>query len=194
MMGLLTLVFATGAFAEEIRLFDGSTLDGWEGDPQFWKVEDGAIVGRTKGLNYNTFLVNKRDFANFELRFKVKLDANNSGVQFRSEVVDPQKFVMAGYQADIAPGYWGLLYEEKKRGMLDFKMDTKKLAKLGEWVDFTLRAEGPNITITCNGTPTVKYVEKDAAKGAKTGKIGLQLHAGRPMTVAFKDIVLTPLE
>jgi hypothetical protein len=114
-------------------------------------------------------------------------------VQFRSKIIDPEKFVMAGYQADIAPNYWGLLYEEKGRGMLDFNKDVKGLAKTGEWIDFVVRAQGPNITITCNGTETVRYVEQDAEKGAKTGKIGLQLHGGPPMKVSFKDIVLNEL-
>ena len=187
-----TCFLCVAAKGQEKSLFNGKDLAGWTGDLKLWSVEDGAIAGTTNGLTYNTFLIADGDYANFELRFKVKLRNNNSGVQFRSEIVDPAKYVMAGYQADVAPGYWGLLYEEKKRGMLDFKKDTKKLAKLNEWVDVVVKADGPNITITCNGEPTVTYVEKDAEKGAKTGKIGLQLHAGPPMKVYFKDLVLKP--
>jgi hypothetical protein len=179
--------------ADTISLFNGKDLSGWTGNPDFWKVEEGTIVGQTPGIDYNTFLYTDKEYTNFVLKFKVRLTNHNSGVQFRSEIVEPKKYVMAGYQADIAPEYWGLLYEEKKRGMLDFKMDTKKIAAVGKWVDVEVRADGPNITITTNGTKTVQYVEKNDKAGAKSGKIGLQLHGGPAMKVEFKDINLDML-
>lgn len=187
------LLTAFALRAEDKKLFNGSDLEGWVGDGSLWKVEDGAICGTTEGLKYNTFLYTKADYANFELRYKAKLRNHNSGVQIRSKVVDEGKFVLSGYQADMANGYWGLLYEEKARGKLDFNKDVSQLAKEGEWIDFVVRADGPKITVTVNGTTTVNYVETDEEKGAKTGKIGLQLHGGPPMKVWFKDIVLKPL-
>lgn len=190
---LSILVLAAVVRGEEVSLFDGKTLEGWEGNRELWKVEEGAIVGTTTGLNYNTFLIHAETFGDFELRLKGKLDANNSGIQFRSKIVDPEMFVMSGYQADIAPNYWGLLYEEKGRGMLDFKKDVRNLAKLKEYNDYLIRAVGPDIHIYVNGELTVHYVEKDEAKEAKTGRIGLQLHAGPPMKVWFKDITLKRL-
>jgi hypothetical protein len=191
---LLGLVIGVGmAWSESVTLFNGKDLQGWTGNPDFWKVQEGVLVGQTPGINYNTFLYTDEVFDNFVLKFKVKLTNHNSGVQFRSAVVDPKKFVMAGYQADIAPGYWGLLYEERKRGMIDFKMDTKKIADVDQWIDMEVRAEGPNITLTTNGTKTVQYVENDSKAGATSGKIGLQLHGGPAMKVEFKDIVLERL-
>lgn len=189
-LGVVFLIAGQIRSAEPISLFNGKDLTGWKGDSKFWSVADGVIVGQTPGIDYNTFLFTEKEYDNFILRFQVRLTNHNSGVQFRSEVVDPKKYVMAGYQADIAPEYWGLLYEEKKRGMLDFKMDTRKLAKTGEWVPIEIRADGPKITITANGTQTVSYTETDEVKGAKTGKIGLQLHGGPAMKVEFKDLTL----
>lgn len=189
----ILLIGSIGGRAEDIKLFNGVDLDGWVGDASLWKVEDGAICGTTAGHKYNTFLITKSDYANFELRYKAKLRNHNSGVQIRSKVIDESKFVLSGYQADMAAGFWGLLYEERARGKLDFDKDVSKLAKEGEWIDFVVRADGPKITITVNGVETVNYTEKDEEKGAKTGKIGLQLHAGPPMKVWFKDIVLKPL-
>lgn len=193
------LLSALGIFAgtitggEPVPLFNGKDLSGWVGDKQLWNVQDGVIVGQTPGIDYNTFLYTEKEYGDFVLKFKVRLANHNSGVQFRSKVVDKSRHVMAGYQADIAPAYWGLLYEEKLRGMLDFKRDTKKLAKTGEWVDFEVRADGPHITIQCNGTTTVDYKEEDAEKGATEGKIGLQLHGGPAMKVEFKDIEIAEL-
>src|SRR5438034_10524153 len=34
-----------------IPIFDGKTLDGWDGNPKFWRVADGAIVGESRAAN-----------------------------------------------------------------------------------------------------------------------------------------------
>ena len=111
-------------------LFNGKDLSGWEGQSQLWSVRDGAITGQTKSEadlpTSNTFLVWKGgEPANFELRLKFKLTAQNekgqanSGVQYRSKLIDPATFVVGGYQADIDNGrYIGMLYEERGRGIL----------------------------------------------------------------------------
>ena len=111
-------------------IFNGRDLTGWEGLSEFWSVRDGAITGQTtaeKVLKANTFLVWKgAEPANFELRVMFKLtpdnDRNqaNSGVQYRSKVLDAATFVVSGYQADIdsTGRYAGMLYEEKGRGIL----------------------------------------------------------------------------
>jgi hypothetical protein len=122
-------------------LFNGKDLAGWEGLPEFWSVRDGTITGRTtaeKVLKTNTFLVWKGgEPANFELRVMFKLtpdnDRNqaNSGVQFRSKVLDTATFSVGGYQADIdsTGRYAGMLYEERGRGIL---MGPGEKIKVGE--------------------------------------------------------------
>jgi len=111
-------------------LFNGKDLSGWKGNPDFWSVRDGAITGQstaTKAVDANTFLVwQGGEPANFELRLKFRLTAQNakgwgnSGVQYRSRVIDADKFVVGGYQADIDSPfrYTGMLYEERGRGIL----------------------------------------------------------------------------
>lgn len=111
-------------------LFNGKDLAGWEGKTNLWSVRDGVITGRTTSEAdlpvANTFLVYKgSEPANFELRLKFKLTAQNdkgfanSGVQYRSKLLDPVEFIVAGYQADIDNGrYIGMLYEERGRGIL----------------------------------------------------------------------------
>src|SRR5262249_36671983 len=111
-------------------LFNGQDLTGWEGLSQFWSVKDGAIVGQTTKENpakNNTFLVWKGGTVDdFQLRFSYKLTPNgskgfaNSGVQYRSKIVDPSYFVVGGYQADMEAGkmFSGILYEERGRGIL----------------------------------------------------------------------------
>lgn len=111
-------------------IFNGKDLTGWDGLKPFWSVRDGAITGQTTAENVlkaNTFLVYQGgEPANFELRLQFKLTAQNpdnrgnSGVQYRSKVLDAATFVVGGYQADIDIPfrYTGMLYEEKGRGIL----------------------------------------------------------------------------
>jgi hypothetical protein len=139
-MKKLLLLAATAAFALVggvsaadsgfKSLFNGKDLSGWDGNKDFWSVRDGALTGQTtaeKVLKANTFLVWKDGTpANFELKLRFKLTAQNdknqanSGIQYRSKLVDPATFVVGGYQADIdsTGKYAGMLYEERGRGIL----------------------------------------------------------------------------
>ena len=105
------------------KIFDGATLANWDGDPGFWRVEGGAIVGETtaeKPLSENTFLIYRgSEPDNFELKLEFRMNSTNSGVQYRSRQLTGAvgKWVLCGYQADIdfANAYTGMLYEERGR-------------------------------------------------------------------------------
>jgi hypothetical protein len=109
-------------------IFDGKTLSGWDGDPDFWSVQDGAIVGQTTQEHQpkqNTFCIWRGGSpANFEFKAEYRLTGvnnGNSGIQYRSvELPEVAKWVMKGYQADIdlAQQYTGQIYEERNRGFL----------------------------------------------------------------------------
>ena len=85
--------FVASIYAQEVSLFNGKDLSGWEGNSELWSVKDGVIHGETKvsqdnpqksTLRHNTFLVLKdRKPANFELRLKYRFvsEAGNSGIQ-----------------------------------------------------------------------------------------------------------------
>ena len=130
LFGIMTgLWLAQPANAQEAgfkRIFNGKDLAGWKGNPALWSVEDGAITGVTKAepkLTHNTFLVyTLGDVDDFELRLSYRIVNGNSGIQYRSKVVEEGKFgpIVAGYQADFEAGktYSGILYEEKGRGIL----------------------------------------------------------------------------
>ncbi len=192
------LFTANSSQAQESKpLFDGTTLEGWTGDSDLWSVEDGAIVGSTenKRLSHNSFLTADGDYSDFVLRLKFKLRNHNSGVQFRSKQHDD--FVVRGYQADIAESrYTGIIYEEGTgRGILA-DVDPDKIAefiKADDWNEYEITAKGNHITLKLNGHVTVDYTEQDEDKGAKSGVIALQLHAGPTMRVEFKDIEIQDL-
>ena len=109
-------------------IFDGKSLKGWDGDPTFWRAENGAIVGEStpdRKLTQNTFIIWRGgEPADFELKVEYKLTATNSGIQLRSVQLpaggDVGKWVMKGYQADIdyQNQFTGQIYEERGRGFL----------------------------------------------------------------------------
>jgi hypothetical protein len=228
--GLTGLFLAGCATNPETKsLFNGKDLAGWEGNTAFWSARDGAIVGQStlqNPLKGNTFLVWKGgEVKNFELRAKFRLVANNdkksanSGIQYRSKVVDPVNFVVAGYQADMDAGgkYIGILYEEKGRGILAQAGQQVRVSadgakpkievtgvttpaaeilagiKLGDWNDYVIIADGNRLKQYINGKLTVDVTDTDQTKAAKAGILALQLHAGPPMTVSFKDLQLKTL-
>lgn len=105
-----------------VPIFDGRTLDGWDGDTTFWRAEDGVIVGETtpeKVVKMNNFLIWRGEkVKDFELKVEFRLSGTNSGIQYRSvELPDIGKWVIKGYQADmdIGNGFSGNLHEERGR-------------------------------------------------------------------------------
>jgi ribosome modulation factor len=195
---LALLLCAIGAFAKDgfQPLFNGKNLDGWDGDPRLWKAQDGMIVGSTEGtpLEYNSFLITKKTYANFILRAQAKLRNHNSGIQFRSEEVPGLKWAVRGYQADMAENnYWGCIYEERgKRGILvnGWKDKAEKVVKLTDWNNLELLCDGDHINLKVNGLETADL--HDSAK--LDGIIALQLHKGPPMQVYFRNIQIKVLK
>ncbi|MGB5357601.1 MAG: DUF1080 domain-containing protein [Eudoraea sp.] len=109
-------------------IFDGKTLENWQGDDAYWRVENGVLVGEVtidKPLINNTFLIFKdRELSDFELKLDFKIEtAGNSGINYRSEEVDSIPYALRGYQADIdgKKKYTGQNYEERKRTTLAYR-------------------------------------------------------------------------
>lgn len=148
LLPILTLALLQPAFAEDIHPFNGTDLTGWEGNMDLWSVKDGCITGTTQAdpanpekstLSHNTFLVWKGGtVGDFELTFQYRIVAGNSGVQYRSSLLEPGEFgpVITGYQADFEAGtkYSGILYEEKGRGILALR-GQKTIIKPGTETD-----------------------------------------------------------
>jgi hypothetical protein len=174
-------------------LFNGKDFTGWvtPEDKSLFTVEDGEIVGRTKGdIKKNEFLATEKRFGDFVLKAKVKFKNGNSGIQFRSKRAD--NGVVSGPQADVADGYWGLLYEENGRGILERYPEEKanELVKKDGWNEFVITAKGQHVTIDLNGT---RVIDREDPKFDKDGIIALQVHRGPAMEVRYKDIEIKEL-
>ena len=167
--------------------FDGKTLNGWDGDMSLWKVENGEIVGSTAtGLKHNEFLKSRMVLTDFRLVLKIKLTPNkeNSGVQFRSEKFGD--YEMKGPQADVGLGWWGKLYEENGRAILSNNPGDPFVNQDG-WNTYEIVAVGPRVRTAINGH---LCVDVDDSHISRSGITGLQMHAGGPMEVRFKDFQL----
>lgn len=196
------LLLSLTAAADPVSLFDGKTLEGWEGNTKVWRVEDGAIVGGSmEGNARNEFLATKKTYKNFVLRLEYKLVGTegfvNGGVQFHSKrAEDPkQAHEMVGYQADIGGGYSGCLNNELRKpqflGVADKKV-VESVEKPGEWNRYEIRVEGPHVQLSINGTKTSEYTEKDPAVPLE-GIIGLQIHGACKAVISFRKIEIETL-
>jgi putative heme-binding domain-containing protein len=177
-------ILATADTAKDF--FNGKDLTGWVGDPKLWRVENGEIVGKSHGLKKNDFLKSELAAVDFRLSLKVKLVPNkeNSGIQFRSEALPDGE--MRGPQADIGEGWWGKLYEESARGLL-WDRSGEAHVKKDEWNSYEILAVGSRVRTWINGR---LCVDLDDPRIAQRGVFGLQIHAGGPMEVRFKDLRL----
>lgn len=213
------LLFVTAALAAQslTPIFDGETLHGWDGDPAYWRVENGAIVGQTKAgaiLKQNTFLIWRGGSpSNFELLAEYRLTGGNSGIQYRSSELPDIRWAMKGYQADIdaAQQYTGQIYEERGRGFLALRGQSVSietgakpaiLGALGNdaelkaaihpqgWNEYRIIARGNILTQILNGRVMSMLIDDDTANRRMDGLIGIQLHAGEPMKIEVRNIRL----
>jgi Domain of Unknown Function (DUF1080) len=128
------------------QIFDGKTLSNWEGDPVYWKVENGSLVGEITPetlLKRNTFIIWRGGTPkNFEFITDVKIsEKGNSGINYRSvELLPDLPFALRGYQADIdgANRYTGQNYEERGRTTLAYR---GQITKIKEQTDQSLAAD-----------------------------------------------------
>ncbi len=208
---------SAGESGEQLKLFNGKNLDGWKGDPKVWSVRDGAIVGSSVDhtIEANTFLVwqggKPRDFI---LTYKARLEGdNNSGVQYRSKLADPKTWKVIGYQADMhsKPEYAAMLYgegtgrgiiaergtkatleTEPSKSSVDKSAFEVKVLDLSQWHTYEIIAKGNRLIHKLDGKITVDVTDNHD-KALQSGIIALQVHAGQPMTVYFKDIWLEEL-
>jgi hypothetical protein len=199
-----------------VTLFNGRDLTGWEGDPKYWSVQDGALTGVTDGtLKMNHFIVwTGGKVRNFDLRVLVKVTpGGNSGLQYRSRMMpEIGSDVVQGYQYDVVentPSYNGMLYEEKGRRILCHAgekviiasdgqpwlvgtMSVKKFAP-GEWHEYRVLARANHHQHWVDGHLTADVIDLDEKGRSLEGVLGTQVHVGPPMKIQYKDFRLKQL-
>lgn len=204
-----------------VKIFDGKTLNGWDADTAFWRVENGVMVGQVfpgKVPKANTFIIWKggqpADFE-FKAEYRISLEGN-SGVQYRSEELKDIRYALKGYQADIdgADVYTGQNYEERGRGFLAMR-GQKALLKANEkpvitgsvgnsdslkafihkggWNEIHIIAKGNKMQHFINGKLMSETIDEDATNRKASGVIGMQVHVMPKMKVEYRNIYLKQL-
>jgi len=196
----LSATAAWGADDGFVSLFDGKTLDGWtqRNGLATYRVDDGAVVGRTAASSPNSFLCTDKAYCDFELLFEVKVDPGlNSGVQIRSRSSkDYNDERVHGPQVEIetAPGESGYIYGEATgRGWLSPNQDKKDAYKNDQWNQFRVVAVGPRIQTFINGVPVEDLTDEASSQ---CGFIGLQVHGvgdRGPFEVRWRNITIKDL-
>jgi hypothetical protein len=204
-------------------IFDGKSLKGWEGDPKYWRVESGAMVGEITPetvIKSNTFIIWRGGvLKDFELKVEYRItERGNSGINYRSVVVPDKvtpanQFAMRGYQCDIdgQNRYTGNNYEEKGRLFLAVRGQVSRvsgirvpvaLSTLGDgiaeavtsgWNSVHIVARGNVLVHTINGRTMSVTIDDDAKGRTMEGLLGVQVHVGPPMKVEYKNWRLKPL-
>jgi len=199
-----------------VSIFDGKTLNGWEGDTAYWKVENGALTGQVtllKPLKTNTFLIWRGGTpADFEFKAEYRISPEgNSGVQYRSEELKDIRYALKGYQADIdgADTYTGQNYEERGRGFLAMRGQKAELPlngkpiivdslgnsdslkatiKKGDWNEIYIVAKGNNMKHYINGVFMSEATDNDSVNRKMSGLLGLQVHVMPSMKVEYRNL------
>lgn len=101
-----------------VEIFDGKTLKDWNGDPDIWRVENGAIVGEStvEKPRFNSYIsYHGFQAKDFDLKLEIKVEhGGGSGIQYRSQTGVPWRrplppgqksinldWMMTGPQADF---------------------------------------------------------------------------------------------
>jgi len=219
----LLLTPAAMSFAEPpkaLSIFDGKTLNGWKGNPESWRVEDGAITGEIpegKTLGRNEFIFWEGTVHDFELNAEFRitgLPSANSGIQYRSERLPDGE--AKGYQADLDDGalWLGRIYEERGRGLIAERGARVSIAPDGrrwadpfatpesfrpvihknDWNSYRVRATASHAELWINGVLFCVCDDHQANAAKFAGQIAIQLHSGRgPSKIQFRNVQLTDL-
>jgi hypothetical protein len=182
--------------SETIKLFNGHSLDGWQGHEKYWSVQDGVIVGKnSEPVEVSTYLLTRRNFSDFRLLATVKLVQSemHSGIAMWGRIAPEQKdpFTYAGHLV-MFPSGWGMYDLYGRQGALGVDgAPAKKVGKQHDWNQLEILAQGNRLRLVVNGTGVIDWRDPEPDK-IHEAPIGLQLHSNKePQEVQFKDLVLT---
>ena len=204
-----------------VRIFDGQSLGDWQGDTNYWRVENGCLVGEVtadKLLKVNSFIVWRGgETRDFELKVEYRVSAQgNSGINYRSSMATNGPWAMRGYQADIdgRNQYTGQNYEEKGRTFLALRGQVTRqvndqlpqiIGSLGstnellavikneDWNEYHLIVTGNTMTHILNGRVMSVVIDEDTQNRKFDGLLGVQVHVGPPMKIEYRNFRLKRL-
>ncbi len=172
-------------------LFDGRTLDGWQGiyNRDYWSVVGDALVGNGRGISH---LHRPENFDDFELHAEAKINSSGrAGVLFRAaEWPEKGKWEPDGYKVWIVGS--GVGVRERTGSLAGLAEFTRNIVADDQWFSLDIVAKGNRITVKVDGQTVVDFV--DAQARYRSGKIAVQVWGTKNGTgVAFKNLRVKPL-
>jgi len=184
-----------------VQLFNGKDLTGWEGLTGLWKIKGEDEIGSTSGADGtppSSFLVSKRSFKDFEIRYQVRLkgEKGSGGLQIRSNLVDRKTFDVNGPRVIIQRGFWSYVFVAYKEGLIGRflarapdEIVTRTVKPLG-FNEFHVRCVGKHLTVKVNGETTI---DGDFPDLADEGVVALLVESGNPLEVTFRNVEIKEL-
>lgn len=170
------------------KIFNGRNLDGWTiHGTEKWYVERGELVCESGPDKQYGYLSTNKNYSDFLLDLKFKLEANgNSGVFIRSGIEGTK---ISGWQVEVAPAghHTGGIYESYGRGwLIQPSAEGEKMLRPDRWNHLRIKVIGDEVTTWLNGKQIVNLKDEKIGKGK--GFIALQIHDGGGIKVRWKDI------
>jgi hypothetical protein len=166
---------------EWVVLLDGTSLEGWSavGDAN-WRAQDGAVQADSG----NGFLVSEQSYANFELEAEFWVDAAaNSGIYLRCQ--DPAAITpQSSYEVNIFDARPDPTY--RTGAIVELAPPAVQIDAANRWNSYAIRADGPSLTVTLNGSETASIRDEKFARGP----VALQATAG---VVKFRSVRIREL-
>lgn len=173
-------------------LFDGKTLNGWQGNLDWWSVDNGALRGKHNGKVPTNFLFTTENFSDFRLTLESKMveSENHAGVTFWGSIAtkaDNKWYTQGPLVVFPRPGMWDYI---EAKGLRVLKVTTKPVTEQHEWIKVEILAQGNRVRTALNGVEVMDWREANPAR-LKEGPIGLQLHAWpTAQEVLYKKFVI----
>lgn len=193
---LLAAAGLSAGAAKLAPLFNGKDLTNFqaEGAAEFWRVENGVLVGENNAAKKGHYLWTQKEYGDFVIEFDVRWKATTDrGVDTGIEMRKPRIQLQLGVSGSLRVDMTGSFYTGGKPAYPEAGQakDAKKLMKPeGEWNTFRIQAKGNTFTCWINGTKASEYTD---AKFSGAAPLGLQIHPGVAMKCEYRDIRIAEL-
>ncbi len=138
-----------------VSLFDGKTLNGWQGPAEDYEAVDGILVCKKSA---HDALYTEREYSDFILRLEYRLEpGGNNGVGIRAAIDDKLPPAVTGLEIQILddsfPEYQNLAPEQFNGSVYGAAAAKRGHMKpVGEWNAMEIEAKGSRVRVTLNGT------------------------------------------
>lgn len=222
LLALTNTLYAQKKEKNFVSISNGRDLKGWKGDSTYWRMENGLLIGEVTPstlLKRNSFIIYQKNMPdNFELKVEYRVSAKgNSGINYRSVLIDGERFALKGYQADIdgEDNWSGQNYVERGREFLALrgqkvviepngkiqltdtlgtKADLQKFIHKEDWNEYHLIINGNRLQHFINGVLMSDVTDQDSVHQTFTGYLGVQVHVGPPMKIEYRDFRVKKLK